>query len=88
MEGRERTPMSLEEKVDALVVSVAKIEAALTYDGTGLLPAFKEHCASNDKFEEDFHKFRRLVLTIIGVLIGSGVLGVGAIEAIRALAGG
>jgi len=74
---------NLDKKTDELSSAVTEIKTALTFDGTGLIPSFKQHCEKNNKLEDDFLKFRRQVLIVFGVLVGSGVLGVSIWEVFK-----
>lgn len=76
-----------EEKIDGLVTDVAQIKTALTYDGTGLIPVFQKHCVSDEKFREDYYRFKRNCLTVFYFLLGAGVLTTGGIELAKHLGG-
>jgi hypothetical protein len=41
-------------------------------------------CQSHKRLKVDFYAFRRAILTVIGVLVGSGVLSFGIVELVKA----
>jgi hypothetical protein len=64
---------TIEDKIDNLVEDVSAIKVALKgYNGqTGL-------CESHEELKKDFYAFRRALLVILGVLVGSGLISFGA----------
>ena len=70
--------MSIEEKIDKLVTDVTEIKIALKgYDGQSGV------CERLDMLEKSFYKFRNTAILILGLLIGSGLLGTGIYELVR-----
>jgi hypothetical protein len=58
---------------------IVEIHTILTDPDVGL-------CQSHKRLKADFYAFRRAVLTILGVLIGSGILSFGIVELVKASA--
>ncbi len=88
--------MNIEEKVDQLSKEmqgvrddVRDIKTALTglNGNAGLLKNFENHCNANDQLRDEFQSFRRQCLIIFGILIGSGVLGIGVLGVVSRLGG-
>lgn len=77
--------MTLEEKIDSLLDRMARIETALKYDGEGLIPAFREHCTSDEKFREDYYRFKRRAIAVLAFVVGAGGLGVGGWQVVSFL---
>ena len=71
---------SLDSKVDKLSEGIAEIKTALKYNGSGLIPAFVNHCADYKEFQKEYYNFRKIVFIALGSLAGSGALVAGAIE--------
>ncbi len=90
------TMMNIEEKVDQLATEMQRvrddvrdIKIALTgFNGNaGLLQNFENHCNANDQLRDEFQSFRRQCLIIFGILVGSGILGIGVIGVVSRLGG-
>lgn len=79
--------MTPEEKIDKLVTDVAEIRTALKYNGSGLIPAFTEHCKQDREFRKDYYKFKRTCIGTFFFILGSGVLGAGAYSLIELFKG-
>jgi hypothetical protein len=70
---------TIEDKIDNLINDVTEIKTALKgYNGQSGL------CEEHSKLKDDFYSFRRAVLVMLGVLVGSGVLSVGIFELAKA----
>jgi hypothetical protein len=59
---------------------IASVKSALKYNGSGLIPAFVEHCKDDKEFRKSFYNFKKGVYVIFGILIGSGVLTLGVLK--------
>jgi hypothetical protein len=66
-------------ELEQLQKDVTEIKTALKgYNGSkqGLIPAFEEHCKSDEKFRADYYKFKRACLAVFFTIIGASGIGI------------